>query len=190
MVSAIGTKTQNGHSGILKFLSKAFLYPDQTVLGQLEKQLQSLRQNEFLKQIQTHFEKEPLVELQAEYTRLFINGYPKTCCPPYESVYREGQIMGNANQAVSDTYRNWGFSVRPVLADHIATELEFLAFLRTALEIPEISETAGEEYARFLADHVNRWFPPFLADLKNGAALEAYKLLADCLEDLLKESKT
>ena len=38
----------------------------------------------------------PLQEWQGEHTRLFINGYPKTPCAPFESIYRHGRMAGPA----------------------------------------------------------------------------------------------
>ena len=165
---------------ILKFLSKAFLYPDEDFLNNLKSGLKELaNEEETLNQIITGFQKEPLSELQAEYTRLFINGYPKTCCPPYESVYLEGQMVGQVNRIVMEIYQNWGFSVNPRLADHVSTELEFLAFLLTASEISEISDMASKEYTDFLTHHINRWIPQFTADLRYCASLDVYKMLSD-----------
>ena len=38
----------------------------------------------------------PLNQIQGEHTRLFISAYPHVPCPPYESAYREGELMGEA----------------------------------------------------------------------------------------------
>ncbi|MDD3449604.1 MAG: molecular chaperone TorD family protein, partial [Gammaproteobacteria bacterium] len=41
-------------------------------------------------------EREPLAHWQAEHTRLFISGFPRTPCPPFASAWREGQLHGHA----------------------------------------------------------------------------------------------
>jgi TorA maturation chaperone TorD len=126
--------------------------------------------------------KEPLVKLQAEYTRLFISGYPKTPCPPYESAYREGRLMGQANAATRALYSEWGMVIEPPLADHLATEFEFLAFLLTlAQTTPEVADQALAARTAFLTEHLGQWLPQFAADLQAHTRFEGYRKLADFL---------
>ncbi len=70
-----------------------------------------------------------LEELQAEYTRLFINAYPSVLCPPYESFYREGAVYGITSSEVEQVYLNSGldyvFEGEP--PDFLSVELDFLA---------------------------------------------------------------
>ena len=70
-----------------------------------------------------------LEELQAEYTRLFINSYPALLCPPYESFYREGIVYGKSSQEVLAIYGEHGldYSYEGEPPDHISAELDFLA---------------------------------------------------------------
>lgn len=71
----------------------------------------------------------PLVDLQSEYTRLFITAYPSVLCPPYESFYREGTVYGAASDEVEQVYRGSGldymFEGEP--PDFLSVELDFLA---------------------------------------------------------------
>jgi TorA maturation chaperone TorD len=46
---------------------------------------------------------------QAEYTRLFINGYPKTVCPPFESVYCHGVMNAGPCDRLEDFYHSIGY---------------------------------------------------------------------------------
>lgn len=132
-------------------------------------------------------EKEPVVKLQADYTRLFITGYPRTPCPPYESVYREKQLLGKSNQEVQTIYREWGMSVDARLADHLATEFEFLAFLSSSTALPEIADKAQEAARSFTRDHLQKWVPQFAADLQNNAGLEGYKALGEAIGEFVAE---
>ena len=81
------------------------------------------------------FEREETDALQAEYTRLFLNGYPRTICPPYESVCLEQRMHGE-----------WEMKVEPGLIDHLATELEFLAFLASAESLDGDMSTEATVY--------------------------------------------
>lgn len=70
-----------------------------------------------------------LEELQAEYTRLFINAYPTLLCPPYESFYREGTVYGTTAGVVRDFYKDHGFDYvyEGEPPDLLSVELDFLA---------------------------------------------------------------
>ena len=121
------------------------------------------------------FEREEAEPLQAEYTRLFLNGYPRSVCPPYESVYLEQRMHGE-----------WEMKVEPGLIDHLATELEFLAFLASAESLDgDMSTEARKASDEFLQTHLRRWTPRFIADLKAGAKLDCYRMLGELMENVL-----
>ena len=42
-----------------------------------------------------------LEQWQGEHTRLFLSGYPKNPCPPFESAYGQGQMDGAAASGTS-----------------------------------------------------------------------------------------
>ncbi|NTU90619.1 MAG: molecular chaperone TorD family protein [Chlorobiaceae bacterium] len=174
-------------AGIFRFLNRAFAYPNEAFLPELRNTSLALAKlAEPPINIIAAFEREPLESLQAEYTRLFINGYPDTPCPPYESVYLEHQMHGKATMDVQKAYREWDLSVEAGLVDHLSTEFEFLAFLATAhaLQSP-ISEEAEKSIREFLGKHLCRWLPSFIADLKNSARIDAYTRLALWMESLM-----
>ena len=52
------------------------------------------RQFPWLDAATAQLRKLPLEEWQAEHTRLFVNGFPSTPCPPFESAYRDGHLFG------------------------------------------------------------------------------------------------
>ncbi|NTW47242.1 MAG: molecular chaperone TorD family protein, partial [Chlorobaculum sp.] len=133
-------------------------------------------------------EREETEALQAEYTRLFLNGYPRTVCPPYESVYLEQRMHGEAAVAVAAAYAEWEMKVEPGLIDHLATELEFLAFLASAESLDgDMSTEARKASDEFFQKHLRRWTPRFIADLKSGAKLDCYRMLGELMESVLAE---
>ncbi|MFC7134897.1 MULTISPECIES: TorD/DmsD family molecular chaperone [Salinibaculum] len=118
-------------------------------------------------------------DLRTEYTRLFI-GPAGPPCPPYESVYRDGEdgeafgpVNGPATVAVGRWYREFG--VRPApdhsdLPDHIATELEFAAYLA--------EEEDPERLDQFLDEHLRAWVDEFLTQVETETREEFYAALA------------
>lgn len=112
----------------------------------------------------------PLVRLQNEYVRLFINSLPEVACAPYGSVYLEGTVMGETTVAVRNLYRWYGVAPSE-MADHIAVEAEFLAWLHQA--------AAGDEQARqdydFLLTHLRSWAPAFFDRVELHDQLGCYQ---------------
>ncbi|MGC8502054.1 MAG: TorD/DmsD family molecular chaperone [Desulfurella sp.] len=126
-----------------------------------------------------------LEDLQVEYTRLFINAYPKVIAPPYESFWREKEIYGETTIAIKklyaacnlDTSKNWHD-----LPDHIAAELAFLAYLEgnDTIEYQDIK-------ARLLEEHLKAWVDKFCEVVKNNTTLEYFKNLSILLEENIYE---
>lgn len=166
---------------LLRFLVRAFAYPDADFL----KVMETFRQEEgnlpYLKEIVSTFLNSPLMELQAEYTRLFITGYPTTPCPPYESFFREGRMMGSVVYDIMRVYQEWGVQAELGLVDHLSTELEFLAYLLSATRIPELSGKAQEAYSRFREEHLKKWIPSFRKALEENAEMSVYRQLGKML---------
>ena len=172
---------------VFKFLSLAFAYPNEAFLSELKSTADKIKGNtSVFHELIASIEKEEQEQLQGEYTRLFINGYPHTPCPPYESVYLEKRMLGQASLEVQAFYKEWNMSVESGLTDHIATEFEFLSFLASALSLKTIAMAATESSERFLKEHLCRWVPQFATDLKSAASLEAYKLLGTLVESSLQ----
>ena len=169
---------------IYRFMSQAFSYPNQVFISNLQ---EILTKNKKLSQKFTslveNLREKPLELLQAEYTRLFISGYPETPCPPYESFYLEGKLLGEAALQVISFYEDWGLTVDPSLCDHLSTELEFMAFLTAATNVSEITEKAKLSKEKFYQNHLKKWVPQFLTDLQNYAQIKEYKKIAILLRD-------
>lgn len=74
------------------------------------------------------------LELQKEYTRLFINAMPKVPAPPYGSVYMEkdGLLWGYTTVGAVKLYIEGGLKIADNfkdIPDHFAVELEFMWYL-------------------------------------------------------------
>ncbi|WP_290623656.1 MULTISPECIES: TorD/DmsD family molecular chaperone [unclassified Archaeoglobus] len=111
---------------ILKLFSIIFSYPDEEKL----KTAISLAEELGFSEIAEKLKVVDMVELQSEYTLLFISAHPSIPCPPYQSYFEEGKVYGRASVRIKDLYLKFGldyvYEAEP--ADHISVELEFLSF--------------------------------------------------------------
>ncbi|WP_225336077.1 TorD/DmsD family molecular chaperone [Halomicrobium urmianum] len=125
-------------------------------------------------------------DLRTEYTRLFI-GPAGPPCPPYESVYRDGSdsdglgpVMGPSTTAVTRWYDEFGVRLAPDhsdLPDHIATELEFAAYLA--------KEGFDEYLDQFRDEHLTAWTAEFLTRVENETREPFYEVLAATTREVL-----
>ncbi len=137
----------------------------------------------------------PIWEIGADYDRIF--GL-LTCreCPPYETEYHPTSEAFFRAQQLADVagfYRAFGLEparATPERPDHIALELEFMAFVllkkRLALgsEEPERWERAGicdDVQRRFFEEHLAWWVPAFATGLLRKAGSGFYARLARIL---------
>jgi putative dimethyl sulfoxide reductase chaperone len=120
----------------------------------------------------------PLEQWQAEHTRLFINGYPKTPCAPFESIYRHGRMEGPACDELARLYANAGVSASDDLpADYLGTMLEFAALLI------EQGTPEADLLLKTLQDkHLLGWLPQFNRRLLQEARLNLYRSLGERLQ--------
>ncbi len=165
-----------------RFLSLAMAYPDEKFLnGLLE--LKKIANNNiiYFNPLINLAKKEKSAEQQAEYTRLFISGFPKTPCPPYESFFTQGILFGKANEIVRKIYSDWEMDVIPSLADHISTEFEFLAFLSAVKETSDYTNDAKQTFTYFLNNHILNWILDFAYTLQNNTKNNYYLQYAKVL---------
>ena len=126
--------------------------------------------------------------LQVEYTYLFINSVPHVPAPPYASAYTgHGWLMGPPAEAALRSYQKAGLGLREGhddLPDHLATELEFAAWLgEQAIRCQEAGdEGQAEAYLReqhaFLSSQVRPWLPTFCERVEVAARVAFYRELA------------
>jgi TorA maturation chaperone TorD len=126
-------------------------------------------------------------DLRTEYTRLFI-GPAGPPCPPYESVYRDGEdpdelgpVRGPSTMAVTRWYREFGVHPapdHPDLPDHVATELEFAAYLAEA--------GFEDRLDQFLDEHLAVWTDEFLTGVEAETREPFYASLAATTREVLQ----
>jgi len=119
-----------------------------------------------------------LEELRVEHARLFV-GPADPPCPPYESVYRDGddgpgQVLGPSTRDVVNWYREYGVGLHPNwsdLPDHLATELEFVAIL--------LDRGEADAAEQFLEEHPRQWFDDFATAVRDSDPLGFYRELLE-----------
>jgi len=151
-----------------RFFSLIFSFPTEKTLAEIENLTSVFPE---YTQLVKEFLRHSLDDLQAEYTRLFVTGYPTLSCPPYESYYREGSVYGNSSIEVKDIYESHGleYSFEGEPADHISVELEFLAL------------TGDMEFAR----RMKEWLFQFTERVKKNSKI--YGPVAEELEKFIRE---
>jgi TorA maturation chaperone TorD len=136
------------------------------------------------------------LRLATEHTRLFRGvreeyGPP----PPYESLWREGQLMGDCTVAVAGQYLDAGFQHDPAWGplDHIVEELRFMAALCHAEDdawgtgrADEAAEMRQRQEA-FLQAHLAAWVPAYCHRLEQDAREPLYLALAQVVARVVTE---
>ena len=128
-----------------------------------------------------------LVDLQAEYVRLFINGPGGVAAPPYASIYvnHSGLLRQQGYDEAMEMYRRAGLEPARTneSPDHIGHELAFLALLLDQDNLPLV--------ASFLKTHLCKWYPRFHERLLAAEPDLFYTYLTQvtdlCLKQTLKE---
>lgn len=110
---------------------------------------------------------------------------------PYESIYtgKKRLMMQEATRQVSAWYEENGLGLGShfpkVAEDHIAAELEFMAFLcQKNIESKNFSDMS--EQKAFFMQHMNSWIPTFSKDLEKYADTLFYKGLAKITNGFMK----
>ena len=131
-----------------------------------------------------------LGQLQETYVSLFMLHRDGALCLPYESFYRDphGQAVGWVAAQLEREYAAAGLTLAPSLhdlPDHVAVELEFMAFLcdreAQAWEGEALTEglQALREQRAFLKAHLGRWFPAFARQVMAADPLGLYAVAAE-----------
>lgn len=160
-------------SCLLRLLSRALSYPTRATYAELEACIAACGE---LAEILAPRERALLVALTKDlmelgregYEREFLRIFTHICaadCNPCETAYTAKHIF-QASQClatITGFYKAFGLEAGGERADHIAVELEFLAFLRyrEATEVPTAQDDHVEILRRgqrvFLEQHVGRW---------------------------------
>lgn len=150
----------------------------------------------FLKQ----YSERMLLDLEADYARVFLGAGISAgqAAFPYESVYTSPKkiIMQDARDQVMHFYFKKGVAqseiTKDFLEDHIALELEFMAYLCNQAQ-KTIQKRDWEGYAKniseqaaFLKKHLLNWVPAFCQDVKKYAQTDFYKSVSIIASGYLK----
>lgn len=140
-----------------------------------------------------------LIALAVDYARAFLGAGISSgvVAFPYESVYTSpGRlIMQEARDQVLAAYRAKGFSVSEGFdepEDHLALELEFMAFLcediQQALKKGNHAAVQAclKDQQSFLSLHLLNWVPAFAADIAKCAGTEFYRAVAMITQGFLR----
>lgn len=107
--------------------------------------------------------------LRQEFTRLFMGvSRSRSPRPPYESLYRDGQLYSSITSEVQRGYLAAGLDVADEngneLPDHLGVELQFLAALceyAAGEDAPLAPERARDAQEWFLDEHLLTWIEGF-----------------------------
>jgi TorA maturation chaperone TorD len=110
----------------------------------------------------------PLDAWRAEHGRLFINGFPRTPCLPFESAQVDGMMPGPSTTAVAALYGELGLAADDIAPDYLGAMLECAAYLTESTE----KQTAEQVLWR---EHLLRWLPRYAATLQEESYLILYR---------------
>jgi DMSO reductase family type II enzyme chaperone len=188
---------------IYRFLSRCFSHPERELLelfdsARLEEPLQSwrylgLEASEGVARAVDWLAGWPgreaaLLELEKEYTRLFVTAYPKVVAPPYSSVYldEQPQVWGASTAEAARLYEAAGLGMSRDfhdLPDHISVELEFASYLISEQQKRASNDSTVRDLAsierRFLAEHLFRWAPAFFSRVSEQSRIAFYQDVAE-----------
>lgn len=128
--------------------------------------------------------------LAVDYSALFLGPF-ELQAPPYGSVYLEKkrEVMGKTTMEALRLYQQAGLQVEEKEpADHIAIELEFMAFIHgreaSALQSGAIEEGSRNKDLRqeFFTGYLRPWIADFRTAIRRGSENPFYVSLADCLD--------
>ncbi|MBF0624082.1 MAG: molecular chaperone TorD family protein [Magnetococcales bacterium] len=123
----------------------------------------------------------PLAQWQGEHTRLFLNGVPRTPCPPFASAWRKGTMGGDIATAARLLFRQAGLEPRGELPpDYLGTLLEGAALLASRGDAP-----SGALLERLWQEQILPWVPDWAQALEQASGLLLYRVLARRLAILL-----
>jgi TorA maturation chaperone TorD len=171
--------------------------PGRLGLGELPPEALTL--HALVAQVREHFG-----AVQADHKRVF--GLIARECPPYETEYHPNAEPFFRAQQMADVagfYRAFGLEPSldtPERPDHVALELEFLAFvllkkrlaLAAAAEDPAAAEHAGvcaEAERDFFRDHLAWWLPAFATALRRQAGGGFYAAVGTALAALVASER-
>jgi len=162
-------------------LAKFLTYPTKELKDDIEKTISQIKEentqktfNEILIGFDNNRE-----ELEAEYTSLFITGYPKTPCPPYFSAYQTGMVVSEYSNKLYDLYEEYGIELsNEQFPDFVPTMMEFMTLLLTN----DLEKEAKSFYKEYLS-----WLDEFSSNIKRNTKNEYFIKIANQLETFIND---
>lgn len=201
------TELAHLRQGCYRLFGAAFLYPDEERLRNLLAAALELRELQasapFLEPWQrmlAALQKSAngkTARVEGEYVRLFL---VRPVAPPFESFYvdPERQAAGWIAARLSQEYSNWGLVSSPSLReppDHVAVELEFMAFLCGLEAQAWKDESSAEGFGTvrsqrdFLEKHLERWFPAFAQEVAVPDTVGLYAVIAETADAFIRHDR-
>jgi len=155
----LSSESMSGNGEAFRFLANGFLYPEDGDFIDAGWRVLSGLSHDLSLPFDLQMDPPDLIELQAEYIRLFISTPTRQLAPPYASCYlsRSRLLNQEAAQEALNYYREVGVEPKSSTEppDHIATELAFVAHLIDHGHVTLLS--------RFLEGHLLKWYPRFFS---------------------------
>lgn len=171
---------------------KELAFPEDSGDSQLDEGYQNVK--EYLENTGN----DTLNELAVDYARVFLGAgiSQGQAAFPYESVYTSKKkiVMQDAWEQVREIYASKGLArgnvTKDVLEDHIALELEYMAFLCEESQSGTEVQKNLEEQKDFLDQHLLNWVSAFCADVEKYADTMFYRGVAKITIAYLKLDST
>ena len=148
------------------------------------------------------------LNLQKEYTRLFIIAKPKVPAPPYGSLYleKEGLVWGPTAVEAVKLYAEAGLKVAEHvkdIPDLFAAELEFMWYLireeikarggmttedSSVVDIEKAEKMAGLQ-SKFFKKHIGAWYERLLQRVRSSTRSVFYSEVSALARDFISKEK-
>ncbi len=191
---------------VYRLLGALFLHPDEDRLATLRTAAAELQERgepeaafaffdswQRLLAVLTGLAKSATGQVEEEYVRLFL---VNPLAPPHEAFYLDSgrQARGWIVAELGCEYKHAGLAVSPSLRelpDHVAVELEFMAFLcdretQAWGAEPEKCMEALKLQRDFLGHHLGRWFSQFAQRVRQTAPEGIYDVGVEAAEAFIK----
>lgn len=138
---------------------------------------------------------EILLDLEREYTWMCFASKPRLV-QLFESVYREGKLLQESTFDIARLYYEAGLEVEDnfrLPPDHIAVELEFMAYLCfNEIKARKENDTEKEQYAgemqkEVIEKHLAAFARRFAEKLSRSAQNDFYKTIGWIMTELFKD---
>ena len=128
------------------------------------------------------------LDLQREYTRLFITSIGGVPCPPYPSVYlsEKRMVMSEPAEAILELMSKYGLRTAESFKDlpeHVAVVLELASYLLTQAAIEGRAEALGDYIS--LLENMEAWVRPFAQCVIEKSREEFYRVAAAALDQFV-----